>query len=125
MKRITKPDLLLIGLLLLIGAGSLLIVTVLRNQKGTRVQITIDGAVYGTYELSKEQTIPIKVHGTVTNTLQISDQKANMVQADCPDQLCVHQKAVSGQGETIVCLPNRVVVEVTGEQEAQFDSISR
>ena len=34
-----------------------------------------------------------------------------MTEADCPDQLCVHQKAVDAAGGTIVCLPNKVVIE--------------
>ena len=35
-----------------------------------------------------------------------------MISADCPDKLCVNQHAISSNGETIVCLPNKVVVEV-------------
>jgi hypothetical protein len=49
-----------------------------------------------------------------------------MTQADCPDKLCVHQKAISATGETIVCLPNKVVVEIAGETEdAEFDTIAK
>ncbi|KAI4447103.1 hypothetical protein C823_001622 [Eubacterium plexicaudatum ASF492] len=48
-----------------------------------------------------------------------------MIWADCPDQLCVHQKAISGQGETIVCLPNKIVVEIAEGEDADLDAISR
>ena len=34
-----------------------------------------------------------------------------MIRADCPDQLCVKQKAVSKNKESIICLPNKVVIE--------------
>ena len=47
-----------------------------------------------------------------------------MTEADCPDQLCVHQRAISKQKQTIVCLPNRVVVEVIGGEDAGLDSIT-
>ena len=124
-RRISKADLFLIGLLLLVGAGSLLAVHFMEKQKGAFVCVTVDGAVYGNYELSKVQDIPIKVHGIVTNTLQIAQEEAKMIQADCPDRLCVHQRAIAGQGETIVCLPNKIVVEVKGEHDAEFDSIAR
>lgn len=124
-KRFSKADLILIVLLLVIGVCGLLFVNAKKKQAGATVQVFVDRTLYGTYELSKDQTVPIQAHGAVTNTLQISDGKAKMVQADCPDQLCVHQRAVSARGETIVCLPNKVVAEVKGEQEAAFDSISR
>ena len=44
-----------------------------------------------------------------------------MIEADCPDLICVHHKPISRQGESIVCLPHKVIVEVTGEESAQED----
>lgn len=47
--------------------------------------------------------------------------------ANCTDQLCVRQGSISGVGETIVCLPHRVVVEITSEnneEEPEIDVIS-
>ena len=48
-----------------------------------------------------------------------------MVEADCPDKLCVHQKAISKNNETIICLPNKVVVQVTSGEESEFDSVAK
>ena len=124
-KRVTKADLLLTGLLLAAGMGGLLFFHGLNGRKGTLVRITADGREYGTYPLSVDQTIHVRIDGTVTNTLRISDGTAKMIQADCPDQLCVHQNAVSGRGSNIVCLTNKIVVEVTGETETETDSVSR
>ena len=71
----------------------------------------------------KAKKIQIKnAEGTVTNTLVIENGKADMISADCPDKLCVNQHAISSNGETIVCLPNKVVVEVEDGEEAQFDT---
>ena len=83
------------------------------------------GSVYGTYVLGEEQEIPIVQDGVTTNVLTIRDGRADMTEADCPDKLCVHQKAISKNHEMIVCLPNKVVVEVTGSEENGFDSIAR
>jgi len=90
------------------------------HSDGAKVIVSIDGNEYGSYMLSEEQDIDING----TNLLVIRDGKADMTQADCPDKLCVHQKAVSKEGETIVCLPNKVVVEVTGADESELDSIA-
>ena len=124
-KRFGKTDLLVIGLLLVIGVSGFLAVRLLVNQDGAVVRISIDGDVYGTYHLSQEQTIPIVSDGAVTNTVQISQKAAKMAEADCPDQLCVHQRAIARQGETIVCLPNRIVVEIAGEQASDLDAVSQ
>ena len=39
-----------------------------------------------------------------------------MTDANCPDKYCVHQNPIHSAGEVIVCLPNKLVVEITGKQ---------
>ncbi len=46
------------------------------------------------------------------NVVVIENGKVYMKSADCPDKLCVKHKKISKHNETIVCLPNRVVIEV-------------
>ena len=90
------------------------------------VKVTIDGRGYGTYPLSKDDTIEIKNgDGDVTNTLVIKGGVADMTSADCPDHLCVKQKAISKEGESIICLPNKVVVTVKSDTKSDIDSISK
>lgn len=92
---------------------------------GARVQITVDGVLYGTYSLNEDREVPIERDGVVTNVLVIKDGMADMTEADCPDMLCVHQRAISKTGETIVCLPNKVVVEVLKSEESELDSVAK
>ena len=65
------------------------------------------GKEYGTYSLEKDQTIKIND----TNVCEIKDGQARMISAQCPDHLCMKQKAIDEKGGTIVCLPNKVVIE--------------
>ena len=112
-KRFGKNDCFFIGALFLISLIILGGVRLLSGRTGTMVTISRDGEIVSTYSLSQDQTIPIKnADGKVTNTLQIRDGKAKMLQADCPDGLCLHQRAISLENENIVCLPNRVVITV-------------
>ena len=61
----------------------------------------------------KENIQRIEIPGKVGKCiLVISDGKADMESADCPNQICVHHSAISHTGETIVWLPNSVVIEV-------------
>ncbi len=124
-RRLAKADLVLLAVLLLFGVLAFFAVRMLTQKNGTDVQVLLHGEIYGTYPLSEEQKIPVHQNGTVTNTLQIADGTVKMIQADCPDELCVHQNAIAGQGETIVCLPNQVVVQILGTKEPGLDSISR
>lgn len=124
-RRPGKRDLLLIMALLLVCAVSAVAVYFLQSKNGAYAVVTIDGSEYGRYDLSKEQTIEIRKDGVVTNTLQIIDGHADMTDADCPDKLCVHQKAISKSTESIICLPNKVVVTIEGGSEGNFDSMAR
>lgn len=55
----------------------------------------------------------IKIQGKVGECiLIIKDGEAYMQEADCPNQICVHHSPVLHKGETIVCLPNRVIIEI-------------
>ncbi len=104
---------------------AVLLVFVLRNREpGNVVRITVDGEVYGEYDLSENREIEIESGGEVTNTLVIEDGEADMIKADCPDQICVNMSPISAKNETIICLPNKIVVEVVeSEDEGDFDVI--
>ena len=99
---------------------------ILPEKQGASVVVTREGEVYGTYSLSQPQTVKIKnSKGKTTNVLVIRDGKADMKEADCPDKLCVHQKAISAENESIVCLPNRVVVTVTNSKKEGMDGFAQ
>ena len=83
-------------------------------------KFTVDGKEYGRYQLSSEQEIQINE----TNVLEIRDGKAKMKSADCPDQICVHQKAISRNGESIICLPNKIVLKIVDGEEAELDAVT-
>ncbi|MCU6761303.1 Uncharacterized protein conserved in bacteria [uncultured Roseburia sp.] len=125
LRRFSKRDAIILALVFAVIVFVFLVFWLRPKTGGSAVRITVDGKVYGTYALEEAQTISIKdKDGKVTNQLVIENETAHMQKADCPDQLCVHQKAVSKENETIVCLPNKVVVEVTqAEEQAEFDAI--
>ena len=83
------------------------------------VVVKVDGDVEGVYDLNKDQEII--VNGG-TNILKINNGEADMIEADCPDQICVKQRPISADHENIICLPNKVVVEVESDVESEIDS---
>lgn len=118
-----RNDGILLGVILLLaallaGAGHL----AGQAEEETTVVVSINGKEYGVYVLSENQTVELP--GELgKNKLMISDGVVWMETAVCPDQYCVKQGKISKVGEQIVCLPNKIVVELTGEEPDSLDTI--
>ncbi len=112
-----KKDFVLAAVIAIIAGISALMVMFAQSGAGTSVRVTVDGALYGEYSLSGEQSIFID-SASGYNRLGIENGSAYMAEADCPDKYCMDYKPVSRGGETIICLPHRLVVEVTGTRDA-------
>jgi hypothetical protein len=93
------------------------------SQSGQRVIVTVDKKTVLEEPLSKDQELEIPLTNG-KNTLRIKDNAVSMKTADCPDQICVRHKPISRSGETIVCLPHKVVVEITGEEDTDVDIVA-
>ena len=107
---VKKGDILLSAFFVLI-AVVMLICAFWFKQDGKKAVISIDGKVYGEYLLSEEQTIDISTEKGKNNVV-IKAGKVSVQDADCPDKYCVNHVAVDSVGETIVCLPHRVIIEI-------------
>lgn len=110
---------------LLLGGILLTVGIYLFSKTGESVRITIDGTVYGTYSLNEDREIPVERDGSVINVVRIEDGSVRMEQATCPDALCIRQGAISRERQTIVCLPHKLVVEVYGTHEQEYDTVSQ
>lgn len=104
---------------LLLAAGILAVALTLelffhlRKSQGAEVLVFVDGEEIARYALSQDTCVTIG-DDEHYNTLEISDGSARVTAASCPDGLCRKQGSVHADGEMIVCLPNRLVVEVRG-----------
>jgi len=117
-----KKDLILICSVLVLAAAFWLVpraVGLFGNSKEQKLRITVSGEEYGSYSLEEDQVIKVGD----TNVCEIKDKKVSMISADCPDQLCIHQRTIQLQGETIVCLPNKVVLEITGTRQTDEEAL--
>jgi hypothetical protein len=95
------------------------------RQGGVQVQISQGGEVVATYPLSEDRTLEFTSESGGTNTVVISGGQVAVTQASCPDQVCVRHGPTTQTADPIVCLPNTLVVEVTGGEETQIiDGVS-
>lgn len=118
---IKKKDFLLGGGILAVALVLFLVMKVTGSEAGNRIQVTVDGEVYGTYSLTENQVIEVK-EGDFYNRIRIEDGKAYMEEANCPDGYCERQGKISSGAQTIVCLPHKLVVEVLETDDISGDS---
>lgn len=122
-KKKLKNDLLLV-LCLLAAAGILWAVISISRSPGTYALVTVDGAETARYPLSENCEVWIEGVRGGKNLLVIHDGSATVTEASCPDKICVHQGPISRSGETITCLPNRVMVTVIGNKREGVDTVA-
>ncbi len=121
-----KRDIILVLSLVIIAAAAFLIINYGVKKNGKYVVIKVDGRVIKTLELDRETSIEVNGYQGGVNEIVIKDGKVSMTDADCHDKLCVKTGKISKKGETIVCLPHRVVVEIKGSQDDDaVDSVVR
>ena len=112
-KKKLRNDFILISAVLLASLIAFCVYTFTKNV-GKNVTVSINGQKVATYNMQKDRTERIlSDNGECTNILVIKDGKAKITKATCPDKICVGHPPISREGETIVCLPNKVVITVT------------
>ena len=84
---------------------------------GSFAQVWQDGKLVREVPLSVDQSF--QIHGDYTNTVTVSDGKIAVTHSDCPTKDCVHMGWLH-DGGTIVCLPNRVEIRLTGTTDVDF-----
>ena len=105
-------DVVLIVLLLaLVGLTVYFAVT---PEKGANAEVYVDGELYQSIPLTKNATLTLD-HLTVI----VSEGKVRVEDADCPDKICERRGSICESGASIVCLPNRVVIRISGKGEVE------
>lgn len=97
----------------------------LKPASGNVAEVRVSGKVIGTYPLNQNKKVTIEGKGDGKNILIISDGKARMEEADCPDGICVKKGEISRVSESIICLPHEVVVEIKESNRENNEVISK
>ena len=95
-----------------------------KNNKDLYATIKVNGNVHNTIDLpatSEEKFIIQTENGT--NTILVNNNEINIVHADCKDKLCVKQGSISKIGKTLICLPNKLIIEIKGDEYDSSDDL--
>ncbi len=115
--KIRAADFILIFILLVIGCVPLFFFW--GQPVGNQVVISVSGKEYGVYSLQEDQIIPLEDIGDVV----IESGRVFVRNSSCPDHLCEQMGKISTAGNSIVCLPNRLLIQITGE--GGVDAVTR
>ena len=124
MKSKIRNDILLAVFLLLL-AFSIFIVFKLSAKEGGCVSVRVDGEIIASYPLDKDTEVSISAQDGGVNVLTIENGTAFVSYADCRDEICVKHRKIKYNGETIVCLPHKLVITVEGDVDTgSIDAVS-
>lgn len=118
-----RNDFILAGIVFVIAAA-LIIFRNSTKELGDLVVIKVGGEIVKELPLNQDTSLEITGIDGGTNTLVIQEGYADILEASCPDKLCVRQKQIHYNGETLVCLPNQVIIEIQSDEESGLDAIS-
>jgi hypothetical protein len=123
LKKIKIADFILIVLLILAGVISSFYLYG-NKYKNKKVIVELSGKTYGIYDLNKNTIINLKG--------QYSDVKINIEngyvfvsESKCPQKLCIKMGRKNKVNDVIVCIPNRLIIRIEGEEENNFEFITR
>ncbi len=119
---LTWGDYLVIALVLL-GAGATIPVLHQNAEASGRWAIVrVDGQIV--HQLSLAQDRQITVTGPAGETvIQVQRGRVRVVRSPGPQEICMRQGWIHKPGQTLICLPNHVTVEIPGD--SGVDAISR
>ena len=144
-KFIRKADIILFVVLVIAGLAASAVLA-MSHSGGDTVIIESGGELYATYPLTEDRVVivpspqekvlpahqpddskPASEQFTHYNVVTISGGRVSVSEASCKNQVCVKHSEISLTGESIVCLPNRLVVRIEGsgtEEGGGYDSVT-
>ena len=107
----TRNDLILIAVLITFSLTPLAINS--SSEKKFAI-IKVDGVIVREIDLANEKIFTIET-GEGKNILEVKGKAVRVIEADCPDKICVRRGAIKNFGEVIACVPHKVLIEIVGD----------
>ena len=107
----TRNDLILIAVLMIFALTPL----ALMSDAAKKIAVVkVDGRIVREFDLAEEDTFTLETRGG-KNFIAIRNGTIAVVAADCPDKICVRRGAIDSVGETIACVPHKLLIEIAGD----------
>jgi hypothetical protein len=122
--KVSKVDWVIAVILLAGCVGIFLSLSSGNSRVGDSAAVYCDGTLVGSYDLSHDRTVTQEAGGHEIR-LEISGGRIRIADSDCPRQICKHAGWISRPNQTIVCVPNKILIEIKGRAGADgYDAVS-
>lgn len=120
-----KADFIIVAVVAVIAGILAFFLYGVNNDSGAYVQLEVDGKVIETLSLDEDAVREIETDNGGHNVLTIKDGEAEMSEANCPDGICTNHSKIHRNGESIICLPHKVVVSIVNDHDAdEVDAVA-
>ena len=124
MPLMKKADIILISSILTAALAIFVFQNIPRGPSVPYAVITADGGFSRRVSLTEDTEFIINRDG-MTNTITVENNTIRISHANCPNSLCVRQGAISKKNQVVVCIPNKLMIEIrSGAEEAEYDAVS-
>lgn len=107
MKRFKAFDIIIFAAVVIIAVSSAVL---LFKGTGKTAKIYVDNELVKTVSLQKD--IELDLNLEMNNIIVVNGGKIAVVSADCPDKTCVMTGYIDTSGQSIVCIPSKLVIKV-------------
>ena len=121
-----KTAVLILILIVILSAAAIALRAILTSGDKTAV-IYQDGEIIREINLDEiGEPIEFTIEGEngETNDVRAENGRIRIISASCPDKVCVHQCWIESGVVPIVCLPNKVTIEIRGNEDSGIDGIT-
>ncbi|MBQ3565874.1 MAG: NusG domain II-containing protein [Oscillospiraceae bacterium] len=109
-RKVSVRELIIIAVILLFGVTAFILLSFKKN--GRTALIYVDGKPVTEIELKQEQNKTFTVSDAENIIFEVNNGKVRVVSSDCPDKVCCNTGFISKSGESIICMPNKMIVEI-------------
>lgn len=115
-----KADLILLFAVILFALAAF-VLTLCAGQTGKTLVVYRGGDEIARYPLDADISFRLDAPDGGYNLVCIENGGVDMKEASCPDKICVHHRKISKSGQTIICLPNKIILKIVGGEDAPLD----
>ncbi|MBP5772982.1 MAG: NusG domain II-containing protein [Eubacterium sp.] len=118
-----KKEIIAVLILVIIAIISFVCIKIFAEGEGKYVKVYVNEKLTKTFDITKDREYFIETK-LGYNLLIIKKEKARILDADCPNKICVDKGYISKNGESIICLPHKVVVTVESNEQPNVDAVA-
>ncbi|NLJ97244.1 MAG: NusG domain II-containing protein [Clostridiales bacterium] len=119
-----KNDFYLVGGILLLAIIALIMIQLMKSE-GSMVVVRVQDKEYMRLPLDEDTTYTIHQDDGQWNTIEIKNGYVRMLDASCPQKICVKHRRIRYNNESIYCNPNEVFLWVVGDTDSELDAIAK